>query len=90
MLKDSSPAGRSITQAVSAHLYLEDGVDGIEFASRHGDNECLWCVFEQPHEDPRMSPRLMETGSLSLTEDTAELVEAFDLLGLQWREATDD
>lgn len=89
LLKNAAPAGRKITQAVSAYLYLQDDMDGLTFASRHGDNEQLWCVYERPHEDSRISPRLMQVGgSVTLTEDTPELLAAFDLLGLRWRQSS--
>nr|WP_176705016.1 RES family NAD+ phosphorylase [Arthrobacter sp.]AXV46722.1 RES domain protein [Arthrobacter sp.] len=86
LLKNASPEGRKITRAVSAYLYLRDDIDGVEFASRHGDEERMWCVYEQPHEQSRMSRHLMDLGPRNLTEDTPELIEAFRLLGLRWRD----
>ncbi|PLC10705.1 hypothetical protein AUQ48_16750 [Kocuria flava] len=76
-------AARTITQAVSGYLYLHEDVDGIEFASRHGDELRLWCLFEQPH-DGRISPHLLSLGETDLALDTPELVQALELLGLRW------
>lgn len=76
-------AARTITQAVSGYLYLHEDVDGIAFASRHGDELDLWCLFEQPH-DGRISTHLLPLGETDLALDTPELVQALELLGLRW------
>lgn len=76
-------AARAITQAVSAHLYLQEGIDGIEFASRHGDELDLWCLYEQPH-DSQISSHLLRLNEVTLTVDTPELQQALDMLGLHW------
>lgn len=86
LLKNAGPEGRKITRAVSAYLYLQDGVDGVEFTSRHGDEERMWCIYERPQEQTRVSQHLMDLGPRHLAEDTPELVEVFQLLGLRWKD----
>src|SRR5690606_37533741 len=76
----------AITQAVSAHLYPQEDVDGIQFASRHGDEMGLWCLYEQPH-DLRVSSHLLRLGEVDLTPDTPdtpEVQQALEMLGLRW------
>ena len=74
---------RSITQSVSAHLYLQEGIDGIQFASRHGDELDLWCLYEQPH-DSRISSHLLKLEEFDLSPDTPQLQQALTMLGLRW------
>lgn len=81
LLKDGG--ARKITRAVAAHLYVQPDVDGVEFASRHGDEATMWAVFEQPH-DTAVSGHLTKTGENSIEEDDPALVEVFRLLGLEW------
>jgi hypothetical protein len=81
LLKNSG--ARTITQAVSAHLYVQESVDGIQFGSRHGDELNLWCVYEQPH-DSRISSHLLSLTEVALTLDTPELQQALEMLGLRW------
>ena len=69
--------------AVSAHLYLQEGIDGIQFASRHGDELDLWCLYEQPH-DAQISSHLLRLTEVTLHPDTPELQQALDMLGLHW------
>ncbi|MEX5236185.1 hypothetical protein [Kocuria arenosa] len=76
-------AVRTITQAVSAHLYLQEGVGGIQVRSRHGDELNLWCLYEQPH-DSRVSPHLLKLEEFDLSPDTPELQQALKMLGLRW------
>lgn len=76
---------RKITRAVAAHLYLQPGIDGVEFTSRHGDEARMWAVFEQPH-DPAISGHLTKLAEFSLEPDDPDLLEAFRLLGLEWTE----
>lgn len=55
-LKSASP--RELTQRISTYLYAltdDDGttiVDGVRFASRHGDELTMWAVFERPGDEP--------------------------------------
>lgn len=74
---------RAITQAVSAHLYLQEGGDGIQFGSRHGDELNLWCLYEQP-QDSRISSHLLKLDESDLSPDTPELQQALEMLGLRW------
>jgi hypothetical protein len=74
---------RAITQSVFAHLYLQEGIDGIQFASRHGDELALWCRYEQPH-DSRISSHLLELEESDLGPDTPQLQQALTMLGLRW------
>lgn len=83
LLKDG--AARSITQEVAAHLYLQPGVDGVEFESRHGDDLRLWCVFEQPSDDGRRSQHILALEIQELTAQTPELQKAMRMLGLHWQ-----
>lgn len=74
---------RKITRAVAAYLYVQPDVDGVEFASRHGDEARMWAVFEQPHDSP-VSTNITKTGDSPIEEDDPALLDAFRLLGLEW------
>ena len=85
-LKDSR--ARPLTQAVSTAMYelalvTGDELDGIEFASRHGDDLKLWAIFERPG-DPEVSPRLTDLNLVTLHVTHPDLVAAMDLLDLEW------
>lgn len=45
-LKDARP--RELTQAIAAWIYENTDLDGVTFASRHGDDLRLWAIFERP------------------------------------------
>ena len=78
-------APRTLTQSISGWLYqLVPPLDGVWFGSRHGDLMRMWAIFEQPHEDDTGSDTLAIHVSVDLTEDTADLVEAFRILRLSW------
>ncbi|WP_420180102.1 RES domain-containing protein [Paenarthrobacter sp. TA1.8] len=81
-LKDAKP--RKLTQAIAAWLYERTTVDGVTFASRHGDDLRLWAVFERP-EDPAVSPKLGQTQMVDLDHDAEAIKEAFVTLKLTWR-----
>ena len=83
-LKDSGP--RDLTRTIATWLYqqAEPAVDGIEFASRHGDDLKLWVVFERPSADSDTSPLLTKVTSMDLSPETPDLVAAFAALGLTW------
>lgn len=81
-LKDARP--RQLTQAIAAWLYERTAVDGVTFASRHGDDLRLWAVFERPG-DPTVSPKLGQTQMVDLGHDAAAIQEAFEVLKLKWR-----
>ena len=38
---------RALTQSVATHLHATTDLDGVTFASRHGDDLALWAVFER-------------------------------------------
>ncbi|WP_423185103.1 hypothetical protein [Arthrobacter sp. NyZ413] len=82
-LKDARP--RHLTQAIAAWLCETTTVDGVTFASRHGDDLPLWAVFERPG-DPPVSPRLTNIQDVELGHDDPALQEAFGILRLQWNE----
>lgn len=82
-LKDG--ATRVLTQAVSTFLCESTTLDGIEFASRLGDDMRMWAIFERPG-DLDVSPRLRGFAPYELEQSSPELAEAFQLLGLRWRE----
>ncbi|TFD50264.1 RES domain-containing protein [Cryobacterium frigoriphilum] len=83
-LKNSSP--RDLTRTIANWLYqqTEPAIDGIEFASRHGDDIPLWAIFERPSSDSDTSPLLTAITPLELSPETPELVAAFNILGLIW------
>jgi len=80
-LKDARP--RRLTQAVASWLYEMTDLDGVTFASRHGDDLQLWAVFERP-DDPPVTPKVHDVELEELQHDTPALLTAFGLLGLHW------
>ncbi|MBM6622828.1 RES family NAD+ phosphorylase [Micrococcaceae bacterium RIT802] len=77
---------RSLTQAVAAYLFLQDDVNGVRFTSRHGEDMGLWSVFEQAETVSPTSPYVLRVGVSALTEDMAEIGQAFEILGLEWND----
>lgn len=76
---------RRFTQTVGAGIRaLPENLDGICYASRHGDDLLMWAVFEQPTDSTPHSPQLTEIVELALTASTPELVKAMALFNLQW------
>jgi hypothetical protein len=82
-LKDARP--RLLTQAIAAYIYDTGEFDGIQFASRHGDDLLLWAVFEQPG-DAAVSPRITNITASDLGVNSLDILEAFRILGLEWEE----
>ncbi|RDV43407.1 RES domain-containing protein [Leifsonia sp. ku-ls] len=88
-LKSADP--RELTQQVASYIYaLPDDqgstlVDGVRFASRHGDELTMWAVFERPGDDPasrhieRIEAHLMDLGDPALQR-------AMALHRLTWRD----
>jgi len=82
---------RELTQQLAAHLYTQltdDGtalVDGVRFASRHGDELIMWALFERPGDDPS-SRHLTDTTSELVSLDDPALLEAMALHGLHLAE----
>ncbi|WP_426624495.1 RES domain-containing protein [Leifsonia sp. McL0607] len=88
-LKSADP--RELTQRVATHLYAlttDDGasvVDGVRFASRHGDALTMWGVFERPGDEP--SSRHLERGEARLVDvEDPDLHSAMALHRLSWRD----
>ncbi|MET3932161.1 hypothetical protein [Arthrobacter sp. OAP107] len=81
-LKDARP--RQLTQAIAAWIYETTDLDGVTFSSRHGDDLRLWAIFERPG-DPYVSPKLRHTRPEELHHDSDAIEDAFQLLGLAWR-----
>ncbi|MCG2624801.1 RES family NAD+ phosphorylase [Arthrobacter sp. I2-34] len=81
-LKDARP--RQLTQAIAAWIYETTDIDGVTFASRHGDDLRLWAIFERPG-DGSLSPRLRHTRAEELHHDSNAIKDAFQMLGLTWK-----
>lgn len=77
---------RTLTQSVATYLHAATEVDGVTFASRHGDDLALWAVFERA-EDPAMSHTLHTIEHHLLSPEHPDLREAFRILGLTWSSA---
>ena len=80
-LKDARP--RRLTQAIAAWLYETTDLDGVTFASRHGDDLRLWAIFERPG-DSYVSPKLTHARPEELHHDSDAIKEAFQMLALTW------
>lgn len=78
-----TPRPRVLTQEVATHIYETTDLDGVQFLSRHGDDQVLWAIFERPG-DPDISPRLQNPVSHELTAETPEIHEAFRIHHLNW------
>jgi len=87
-LKSAHP--RTLTQRVAGYLYTLGGVDasplidGVRFASRHGDEMTMWAIFERPGDEPA-SRRLRQGPSRLVTPADPELTRAMTLHNLTWR-----
>lgn len=58
-------------------------LDGIRFASRHGDTLTLWAVFERDTDtDP--SRHITPCTSADINEDNPDLEKAFTIHRLHW------
>lgn len=83
-------APRILTQEISRFLYgsaLANGAPaaGIEFGSRHGDDQQLWAVFERDSDIGQdRSHLLSECTTAEIDEDDRELREAMRLHNLEW------
>jgi hypothetical protein len=78
-LKDGR--SRALTQSVATYLHASTNLDGVAFASRHGDDLALWAVFERAG-DPAVSPTLAAIEHHPLSPESPDLHEAFRMLGL--------
>lgn len=90
LLKDARD--RVLTRSIAHWIYdrrdvdRNELVDGIEFRSRHGDEIRMWAVFERSNDEQRSDHIDPKGEPERVTPETAELVEAFDRLGLRWVE----
>jgi len=80
---------RELTHKLASHLYAlvdENGnplVDGVRFASRHGDELGMWAIFERPGDEPS-SQRVTDQESHLVDLDDPDLRDAMQLHGLTW------
>lgn len=80
---------RELTQLIAQHLYSStdgDGaalVDGVRFASRHGDDLSMWAIFERPGDEPS-SRHITNIESHLVELDDPDLRDAMNLHGLRW------
>lgn len=85
-LKSASP--RELTQRVAHHLYtLTDpssrpAVDGVRFASRHGDELTMWAVFER--DDEPSSHHIKSVTAQLVDVDDPDLIRSMTLHRLTW------
>lgn len=88
-LKSADP--RELTQRVASYLYaLTDDrgstvVDGVRFASRHGDELQMWGIFERPGDEPA-SHHLTQTTARLVDLEDPDLHRAMSLHRLTWRD----
>ena len=78
-LKDGRP--RALTQSVATHLHASTELDGVTFASRHGDDLALWAIFERA-EDPAISRTLDAIEHHPLSPEHPDVQEALRILEL--------
>lgn len=90
LLKDAHQ--RDVTRTVARYLFdlrddssLQPIVDGIAFRSRMGDDIKLWAVFERT--DALVSERINPGEPEFVTDDHPDLMNAFLILGLHWKDA---
>lgn len=87
-LKSAEP--RELTQCVATYLYARTDtlgrtlVNGVRFASRHGDNLTMWAIFERPGDEPT-SRNLRGWHARSIDVDDPDLARAMLLHRLKWR-----
>ncbi|WP_104081338.1 RES domain-containing protein [Cryobacterium sp. Y11] len=88
-LKSAEP--RELTQRVAKHLYAHAGddgrllLDGVRFASRHGDELAMWAIFERPGDDP-ISRQLSPAAPDPIFNEDDDLLRAFQLHRLRWKD----
>lgn len=74
---------RGLTQAIAGFLHGSTEHEGLQFASRHGDDQTLWAIFERG--EGTTTPRCVADQSiLELTLDHPAITQAFAMLGLRW------
>lgn len=86
-LRDPRPRG--LTQRVAAHLWLTTDLNGVQYASRHGDDHTLWAIFERSDADD-FAPCLTDRSTIDLFPDDSDLIEAFEIHRLCWGDMVDE
>lgn len=76
---------RALTQAIATHLHRTTSVNGVRFNSRHGDDLCLWAIFERA-DDRQVTSCVTDTAVHALSRDDPDLAKAMHILGLSWRD----
>jgi hypothetical protein len=89
LLKDARD--RVLTRSIARWLYDlhhlgHPRVDGVEFASRHGDELRMWAVFERSDSPTRSTHIRPLDEPAPVTPDRPELIEAFNRYGLHWHD----
>lgn len=85
-IKSAKP--RTLTQNIASWLYRAEAEpdhlwDGVNFASRHGDDLRMWAIFERPGDQP-FSQRLTILTEKEIPRSHPQLRAAFELHGLRW------
>ncbi|WP_445259259.1 hypothetical protein [Nocardioides aurantiacus] len=83
-LKDGRP--RALTQSVATYLHATTELDGVTFASRHGDDLALWAVFERAR-IPRSAPPSTRSSTTHSPPEHADVQKALRILELSWAAA---
>jgi hypothetical protein len=86
VLKD--PHTRPLTRTIARLIYdvLDDrtpAFEGLEFRSRHGDELRMWAIFERGA-DGDAPAHVKPRSAGPVDPDNADLLAAFDRLGLSW------
>jgi hypothetical protein len=83
-------APRPFTQVISRFLYSStlsagSAPDGIEFFSRHGDDQRLWAIFERDADIGSTESHLLSrVSSQVIAEDNPDLSDAMRIHHLRW------
>ncbi|MDN4599312.1 RES family NAD+ phosphorylase [Leifsonia virtsii] len=89
VLKDARR--RDLTRSIARWIFelrdenQNDLVDGIQFTSRFGDEYRMWAIFERAA-DGVTSGHLTNEETFELHPETPELVDAFRLHNLRWKD----
>lgn len=90
VLKD--PHTRPLTRTIARMIYdlrhddKTTAFDGVEFRSRHGDELRMWAIFERGADDDAPAHVTPRSAGPVFT-DNADLLAAFERLGLHWPDA---
>lgn len=86
-LRDPRPRG--LTQRIAAHLWHSTDLDGVRYASRHGDDHMLWAIFERP-DDGDIASCLTTLSIFDLAPEGSSIIEAFEIHSLSWEEIVEE